>query len=78
MGTPHPPGPDQRWRCGACGNLTRFDVARARRTVEFWHVDLAGSTTVEEDPAFGVLEAEPTVEGGESRGPGARRRRGRP
>ena len=36
------PGPDQRWRCGGCGNLTRFDVARSRRTVEFWHVDLAG------------------------------------
>ena len=27
------PGPDQRWRCGGCGNLTRFDVARSRRTV---------------------------------------------
>ena len=42
------PGPDQRWRCGGCGNLTRFDVARSRRTVEFWHVDLAGDTVVED------------------------------
>ncbi len=42
------PGPDQRWRCGGCGNLTRFDVARSRRTVEFWHVDLAGSAVVED------------------------------
>jgi hypothetical protein len=42
------PGPDQRWRCGGCGNLTRFDVVRSRRTVEFWHVDLAGNTVVED------------------------------
>jgi len=49
------PGPHQRWRCSACGNLTRFDVARTRRTTEYWHFDLAGdhrveqSTTDEED-----------------------------
>jgi hypothetical protein len=44
------PLPDQttRWRCGACGNLTRFDVTRVRRTTEFWHVDLAGEHRVEE------------------------------
>jgi hypothetical protein len=42
------PGADQRWRCGGCGNLTRFDVARTRRTTEFWHFDLAGAHTVEE------------------------------
>jgi hypothetical protein len=42
------PGPEQRWRCGGCGNLTRFDVARARRTVEFWHVDLGGDVVVED------------------------------
>lgn len=42
------PGPDQRWRCGGCGNLTRFDVGRARRTTEFWHFDLAGDHRVEE------------------------------
>ncbi|CAA9330718.1 MAG: hypothetical protein AVDCRST_MAG72-308 [uncultured Nocardioidaceae bacterium] len=44
------PLPDDvsRWRCGACGNLTRFDVARTRRTTEFWHFDLAGSHRVEE------------------------------
>lgn len=38
----------QRWRCGGCGNLTRFDVARSRRTTEFWHFDLAGEHEVEE------------------------------
>ena len=41
------PGPAQRWRCGGCGNLTRFDVGRARRTTEFWHFDLAGDHRVE-------------------------------
>jgi hypothetical protein len=47
-GAPGLPGPGQRWRCGGCGNLTRFDVARSRRTVEFWHVDLAGDAVVED------------------------------
>jgi hypothetical protein len=48
MGTPDLPGPGERWRCAACGNLTRFDVARTRRTVEFWHADLAGKPSVED------------------------------
>ncbi|RNL64243.1 hypothetical protein EFK50_06850 [Nocardioides marmoriginsengisoli] len=42
------PEPHQRWRCGGCGNLTRFDVTRTRRTTEFWHLDLAGEHRVEE------------------------------
>lgn len=42
------PDETQRWRCGGCGNLTRFDVARTRQTVEFWHVDLAGEPVIEE------------------------------
>jgi hypothetical protein len=37
-----------RWRCRVCGNLTRFDVTRTSRVVEFVHVDLAGSAVVEE------------------------------
>jgi uncharacterized protein (UPF0210 family) len=41
------PGPDQRWRCAQCGNLTRFDVVRTARTREFWHLDLSGAPTVE-------------------------------
>ena len=48
MAAPVVPGPDQRWRCAACGNLTRFDVTRTRRTVEFWHVDLGGAAAVED------------------------------
>jgi hypothetical protein len=42
------PDAGTRWRCGGCGNLTRFDVARTRRTTEFWHFDLAGDHVVEE------------------------------
>ena len=42
------PDANTRWRCGGCGNLTRFDVTRRRRTTEFWHFDLAGDHTVEE------------------------------
>lgn len=42
------PDSDHRWRCGGCGNLTRFDVTRTRRTTEFWHVDLSGDAQVEQ------------------------------
>jgi hypothetical protein len=42
------PDANTRWRCGGCGNLTRFDVRRSRRTTEFWHFDLAGRNTVED------------------------------
>lgn len=38
----------QRWRCAGCGNLTRFDVTRSRRTTEYWHFDLAGQHTVDD------------------------------
>ena len=42
------PGADSRWRCSQCGNLTRFDVVRVRRTREFWHQELSGDPSVEE------------------------------
>jgi ribosomal protein S27E len=42
------PGPGERWRCGGCGNLTRFDVVHADRIREFWHVGLSGEGSVEE------------------------------
>jgi hypothetical protein len=42
------PGPDTRWRCRQCGNLTRFDVTRTTRAREYVHVDLAGEQAVEE------------------------------
>jgi hypothetical protein len=42
------PTPSTRWRCTSCGNLTRFDVTRSSRVTEFVHLDLAGTSTVEE------------------------------
>ncbi len=39
----------ERLRCSGCGNLTRFDVTRTRRTREFWHVALSGDARVEDD-----------------------------
>ena len=42
------PDEQTRWRCGGCGNLTRFDVRRSRTTTEFWHFDLAGEHEVED------------------------------
>lgn len=42
------PGSTTRLRCAGCGNLTRFDVTRTRRTTEFWHLDLAGDHVVED------------------------------
>jgi hypothetical protein len=43
------PGDTERLRCSGCGNLTRFDVTRTRRTREFWHVALSGDGRVEDD-----------------------------
>ena len=37
-----------RYRCAACGNLTRFDVTVTRRTKEFHHFSVGGSLTVED------------------------------
>lgn len=42
------PDPQSRWRCGHCGNLTRFDVTRTTRVREFWHLSMAGEPQVEE------------------------------
>ena len=38
-----------RYRCAACGNLTRFDVTITRRTQGFHHYNLAGELTVEDE-----------------------------
>jgi hypothetical protein len=42
------PTAETRWRCTLCGNLTRFDVTRTARVVEYVHLDLAGEPKVEE------------------------------
>lgn len=43
------PGAGQtRYRCAACGNLTRFDVVTNRRTRAFHHYSVGGDLTIEE------------------------------
>lgn len=41
--------PSSRYRCAACGNLTRFDVTVTRRTRAFHHYTLGGDLAVEEE-----------------------------
>jgi len=38
-----------RYRCGGCGNLTRFDVVATRRTRAFHHFSVGGEVVVEEE-----------------------------
>ncbi len=38
-----------RYRCGACGNLTRFDVVTTRRTRAFHHYSLGGELSVDDE-----------------------------
>ena len=49
------PGPRERWRCAACGNLTRFDVTRRVRTKDYVHVDLSGEPVVEQRELLGEV-----------------------
>ena len=37
-----------RYRCAACGNLTRFDVVTKRRTRAFHHYSVGGDLSVED------------------------------
>ena len=46
--------PGHRYRCAACGNLTRFDVVERRRARRFYHFTVGGDLTVDEED---VLEA---------------------
>jgi hypothetical protein len=39
----------RRYRCAACGNLTRFDVTTTRRTRAFHHFTVGGELTVEDE-----------------------------
>ena len=41
--------PSVRYRCTACGNLTRFDVVAVRRTRAFHHYSVAGELTLEDE-----------------------------
>ena len=37
-----------RYRCTACGNVTRFDVVSSRRTRAFHHFSVGGELSVED------------------------------
>ena len=38
-----------RYRCSACGNLTRFDVVSTRRTRAYHHFTVGGDLSVEDE-----------------------------
>jgi hypothetical protein len=44
----------QRFRCVACGNLTRFDVVTVERTRWYWHAGLSGTGRAEEEHRLGA------------------------
>jgi len=48
-GTATAPGDVVRYRCAACGNLTRFNVVTTRRTSAFHHFSVGGDLTVEDE-----------------------------
>jgi hypothetical protein len=38
-----------RYRCTACGNLTRFDVVSTRHTRAFHHYSIGGELSIEDE-----------------------------
>jgi DNA-directed RNA polymerase subunit RPC12/RpoP len=42
-------GVTTRYRCSACGNLTRFDVTSTRTTKAFHHFTVGGDLVVEDE-----------------------------
>jgi hypothetical protein len=44
-----------RYRCAACGNLTRFDVTLTRRSRRFHHYTVGGDLTVEDEQVLGEV-----------------------
>jgi hypothetical protein len=42
------PAPTIRYRCAACGNLTRFSVVTNRRTRAFHHFSVGGELSLED------------------------------
>ena len=43
------PGKFVRYRCTACGNLTRFDVVTTRRSRAFHHFTVGGDLEIEDE-----------------------------
>jgi len=39
----------ERYRCSACGNVTRFDVTATRRTRAFYHYSIGGELEIEDE-----------------------------
>ena len=39
---------DQKYRCSACGNLTRFDVRSTQTTRAFHHYSIGGELAIED------------------------------
>ena len=46
---------NKRYRCNACGNLTRFDVWARTYTRAFHHYSLGGELTIEEEEPLDVV-----------------------
>lgn len=42
-----------RYRCTACGNLTRFDVVSTRRTRAYHHYTVGGELEIEQEEILG-------------------------
>ena len=47
-------GPDHRFRCTACGNVTRFDVVSTSRVRAYHHFDLGGERRVEDEEVLAL------------------------
>ena len=43
-----------RYRCTACGNLTRFDVTMTRRSQAFHHYTVGGDLHVEDEQVLSL------------------------
>ena len=80
------PVSDPRYRCDACGNLTRFDVTTSQTTKAFHHYTVGGELRVEEETVLSrrvdavscrwcghgrsVVELDPSDAGGGQEEPG--------
>jgi len=47
-----------RYRCRACGNVTRFDVTTTRRTRAFHHFTVGGELTIEQEDVLSEVVEE--------------------
>jgi hypothetical protein len=45
---------DPRYRCDACGNLTRFDVTTSKTTKAFHHYTVGGELRIEEEAVLAL------------------------